>query len=92
MRSAGWSGTTTRCLEGSKGLQHDMTAALMDSVVPQNGLSGSQQALARSDRAAASCQREQFIAHQMQTHRLGERAVKAMRFHGFPYVVPQFRP
>ena len=26
------------------------------------------------------------------THRLGERAVKAIRFHSLPCVIPQFRP
>ena len=87
MRSAGWSGTTTRCLEGSKGLQHDMTAALMDSVVPKTVCQDRKRAPAQIAR-----QLHASVSSSSQTHRLGERAVKAIRFHGFPYVVPQFRP
>ena len=34
----------------------------------------------------------QLIADQMQSHRHGARAVEEVRFHGFPYVVSQFRP
>ena len=49
-----------------------MTAALMDGAVPKTVRQDRSKAHARSDRAPASCQREQLIAHQMQTHRLGE--------------------